>query len=310
MERSDKSTFEIAFNYADSLSLPINLLQTSVLPVVLVKNDRMRSLGTCFAISNHGLCMTAKHVIEEVPYLEDSEGHRTVDGALGALYISPDPPDDGSADLMGGFIPMSTANTIAGVDIAIMHLRLPTNVETGEFIQFPAQPLRLDFPKDGERLLALGYEAGEWMFDNDDVHTLSQTFTASTGFAGAVHPTGRDKVVMPTPCFQTSAPFRSGMSGGPVIAAQDGRVLGVVSTGFEVEEGEAPISYATPVAPSMVISLQGRDPAEDKDSTHFLWDFAQGGALTVDQGNATIKRTGNELLVEIGDGRYQALLGG
>jgi S1-C subfamily serine protease len=311
MDQPEKSLFEISFKNGNSASLPINILQTSIFPVVLIKENRMRSIGTCFAISNHGLYMTAKHVIDEVPsiYNEGDLTHAVVDGSLGVLYIAlPDEEaKEQGVDLLGGFMPMTTAYTISGVDVALMHINLPTHVETEEFIRFPAQRLRLDFPSNGERLIALGYEKGEWEFSQDGVHTLSQTFTASTGFAGEIHPTGRDSVLMPTPCFQTSAPFRSGMSGGPVVG-ENGMVLGVVSTGFDVAPGEEPISYATPLAPSMGISLRGRDAA-DMEATLFLWDFAEGGALSVDRGTARVIRSDNELLVEVGGGQYRSLLG-
>lgn len=306
--KSTKSGFQIKFEESErSTSLQTNLLQTSVFPVVLVKDDRVRSIGTCFAISNHGLCLTAKHVIDDVPSI-GNERERIVDGALGILYISPDAPKDGSAELLGGFIAMSKAYTVADMDIAVMHVNLPVDTATGDFIMFPAQPLRLNFPKSGERLLALGYEKGEWTADGPGTHSLSQTFTASTGFASTVHPAGRDRVLLPTACFQTSVPFRSGMSGGPVIAAEDGRVLGVVSTGFELGEEGEPISFATPLAPAMGISLQGRG-ASGIEETHFLWDFVEGGAVTVTQGNAKVTRINNELLVEVDDSYYRTLLG-
>lgn len=186
-------------------------------------------------------------------------------------------------------------------------MNLPVDTATGEFIPFPAQPLRLDFPKEGERLLALGYEKGEWTLDEPGIHSLSQTFTASTGFASTVHPAGRDRVLLPTPCFRTSVPFRSGMSGGPVIAAEDGSVLGVVSTGFEVGERDEPISFAAPLAPSMGIPLEGRD-ASGNEGLQFLWDFVEGGAVTVEPGSARVMRIDNELLVEVGSNQYRALL--
>jgi hypothetical protein len=306
-EPSTEPGFQIKFTGDErATSLPINVLQTSVFPVVLAKDDRVRSVGTCFAISNHGLCMTAKHVIDDVPSVGDDR-QRIVDGALGILYISPDPPEDGSADLFGGFIPMSKAYTVDGVDIAVIHLSLPVDAETAVSIPFPAQPLRLDYPNEGERLLALGYELGEWTADEPGIHSLSHTFTASHGFASTVHPTGRDRVLLPTPCFQTSVPFRSGMSGGPVISAQDGCVLGVVSTGFEVEEHDEPISYATPLAPSMGLSLRGRD-ATGIEKTLFLWDFVKDGSVTVDQGGVKVTRFDNELLVEVGSAHYRAIL--
>src|SRR6266496_2615994 len=120
MDGPEQSLFEIRFKNENSASLPINILQTSIFPVVLIAENRMRSIGTCFAISNHGLCMTAKHVIDDVPSIpSDGDGpHAVVDGTLGILYIAL-PDDDAKAqgvDLLGGFMPMTTAYTISGID--------------------------------------------------------------------------------------------------------------------------------------------------------------------------------------------------
>ena len=262
----------------------------------------MRSIGTCFAVTNDGLCMTAKHLIDEIPY--DADG--IIVGNLGALYLDPTKEID-TSDLFGGFIPMHRMHCNASIDIALMHLNLPMNTDTGERLPLPANRLALELPNVDDRLIAFGYEEGEWQLDEDGGRTLSQTFTASTGFVANLHPTGRDRVILPTPCFQTSASFRSGMSGGPVIN-ENGFVVGVISTGFEMTEGEEPISYATPVAPAMGISLPGID-ANGTESILFLWDFVEGGALLVERGSAKVSRTDHELVVALNCVSYRAELG-
>lgn len=209
-------------------------------------------------------------------------------------------------DIFGGFVPLNFAYSVEGIDIAVLHLNLPRHVETNEPLPTISHRLKLDFPTPGERLIALGYEESEWERDGLDEHSLSQRFTASTGFVAELWPHGRDRVVHPTPCFQTSAPFKSGMSGGPVIDAR-GFVVGVVSTSFDLSEGQEPISYAAPIAPAMGISLDGLDEA-GKPTSFFLWDFANGGALSVDTNNVTVNREPETLRLSVGDVTYSSAL--
>jgi hypothetical protein len=193
------------------------------------------------------------------------------------------------------------------IDVAVMHVALPVHIETGEFIPFPLNRLRLQTPEPNARLIAFGYEKGEWANDSDGGHTLSQTFTGSTGSMKLCHPAGRDAVILPMPCFQTSVPLRSGMSGGPIIT-EDGFVVGVVSTGFEIDgEGEA-ISYASMIAPSMFLTINSLDE-RGNEAPRFLWDFAEGRAIVVDKGEAVITRQEGHLSIEVSGVTYQGHLG-
>jgi hypothetical protein len=231
------------------------------------------------------------------------------DGALGVLYITPpngdDPPD---SDLVGGFIPMISAHTIDGIDIGVLFLNLPIMAETGETLSLPISQLKLDLPAGGERLLAFGYVEGEWCIE-DSVNSLKHGFQATTGFVRAIYPAGRDQVLLPTPCFETSACFRPGMSGGPVID-ENGLVIGVVSTGFSLADNEAPLSYASPIAAAMGISIKGID-SNGIERLMFLWDFAseKNSAVKVAVGSAKVERTDTELFVRTGGGQYHSILG-
>ena len=61
-----------------------------------------------------------------------------------------------------------------------------------------------------------------------------------------VHNKGRDRVMLPCPCFEIGARFRPGMSGG-LVFDKNGRICGIVSTGFE----GAVSSYAVTLGPSL-----------------------------------------------------------
>jgi hypothetical protein len=74
------------------------------------------------------------------------------------------------------------------------------------------------------------------------------------------HPHGRDKVVLPGPCFRTSMVIHGGASGGPVIGG-DGTVFAVNSTGFDDDE----ISYVSCI--SEVLDLAITDVALPGSST-------------------------------------------
>src|SRR5690606_33609725 len=74
--------------------------QKSVMPVVAVKDDQIRPLGTCFAISNHGLVLTARHVIDDAIEIEA----RSDGWWVGVIYVSEPTPEDDIPDLLGGII--------------------------------------------------------------------------------------------------------------------------------------------------------------------------------------------------------------
>jgi hypothetical protein len=85
--------------------------------------------------------------------------------------------------------------------------------------------------------------------------------TTSIGTVARIHPTGRDRVMLPFPCFEIEARFDAGMSGGLVVD-QSGVLCGVMCTGFQLEQAAtAPVSYAASLGPMLttVISIDRGD---------------------------------------------------
>jgi hypothetical protein len=305
-----KPLSQISFENGNDVEVPFSDLQQSIMPVVLINDDGIRTVGTCFAISNHGLCLTARHVLEEIPMVPSTTkpGEMEPVGLLGALYTSA--TEKGGipeGHVFGGFLPINKAHGISTTDIAILHLNLPLRGDTGERICMPLLHLRLRLPEPGEHFMAIGYSKGEWANTEEGVHTIEQTVSATSGLVSAVYPRGRDRAMLPTPCFQTSAPFHAGMSGGPLID-HHGRVFGVVTSGYRLQDGEEPISFATPIATSMFLSLRGKKDDQSEESTFFVWDFATGGAVKVNADGAEVHRHGSELLIRLGPHAYRGRL--
>jgi hypothetical protein len=62
-------------------------------------------------------------------------------------------------------------------------------------------------------------------------------------------PKGRDTVLLPGPCYQTSMTILGGASGGPVI--KDGGVVGINSTGYDGTQ----LSYITPITEVLELNV-------------------------------------------------------
>ena len=88
-------------------------------------------------------------------------------------------------------------------------------------------------------------------------------------------------MLMNFPCFQTDCKLVGGMSGGPVIDGLNGNMIGVVSSSFDIAEGEDHISYASLARTSLFLVLDAATGA-GKTESKFLYDFVRGGAVMTD----------------------------
>lgn len=282
--------------------IELGFLQSAIFPVVVKSGDKIRSVGTCFAISNHGLCLTARHVIEDIPLSEDFDelGNRLFASEVGILYMDPDYAGDDlkEGDIFGGFTPIRTAHLIDLTDIALIHVNFPTNIKTGEFPRIHVSKLCVQPPKTGEQVIGFGYDKGIWI-ETDSGHDLDHNFTATGGKVIEVFEVRRDSVMLPFPCFQTSSTFLSGMSGGPVIG-ENGMVIGVITSSFNLGGEEQPLSYASLLSPALHLQLlAGTEDGSSEPA--FLWDFAAGGAVHVDFGDVIVEREHDLLRTKSGN---------
>jgi hypothetical protein len=69
-----------------------NPTQMAIMPVIAYRGDEVRPLGTWFSISNIGIALTARHVVDEaygvVDWTPDSMERAGASGwAIGSLYL-------------------------------------------------------------------------------------------------------------------------------------------------------------------------------------------------------------------------------
>lgn len=303
--------FSIELNDLPIKQVGLTALQSSIFPVVVKSGDAIRSIGTCFAISNHGLCLTARHVIEDVDLSGEinDEGNATFTDEVGVIYLNPDCKDQSliGDQLFGGFIPIRTVHLINGTDIGLMHLNLPVHVDTGEFIAIPANRLSLLVPSVADKVIAFGYDQGIWSQKDSGVNELKHNFKVTQGEVTQVFPIRRDSAMLPFPCFESTATFLSGMSGGPVLS-QAGFVIGVITSSYNFNDDAAAVSYASLLAPAMHINLLAKTN-DGSERPCFLLDFAEGGAIIVERGDALIERSDDKLSIRSGDALFQSKLG-
>lgn len=280
--------------------------QVNTMPVVHFLDGKPQPLGTCFVISNEGLAITARHVVDEAfgHYFRGGNPNISIpdNEALHAIYASNEvDPDTGH--FIGGPLPIVRIWANSGMDIAILQLSIPTDTRTGKRLHLPLLQLSPGVPKVGEHIFGFGYHTMKWT-PNDSGFEANQRYSASRGVIQQVHFPFRDRAFMSFPCFETSARFDGGMSGGPIIS-MSGQVCGVICSSIKTDQSDGTFtSYGSLIAPALAIAIWGRDNAGiERDM--FLHDFVAGGAVAVDDTykSISVRNTGQDIFVDLGEGR-------
>jgi hypothetical protein len=222
-----------------------------VVPVVVIDPQRIRCVGTAFNISPSGLFVTARHVIDEaVKLCEETEKSN-----IAVLWVGSGEDED-VPGLLGGMIPVShfTKDNANGSDLALLRAGM---LKDGEPYLFPICRLSARVPKTSIKILAMGYARFNVKSDTstEDLReiVLQHNFSISTGEVLQVFREGRDTFRdldgnytgrLPTVCFETSARFDPGMSGGPVFD-ENFSVCGIIATGLESDEIPSDRSFAS-----------------------------------------------------------------
>ena len=274
---------DLIANFADADFVAIrpfpHLTQMTVMPVVAMKGDYVRAVGTCFAISSQGLVLTARHVIEDALKVDAGGEMADPDMGIGALYVA----ETGDDNMLGGLLPARKLYFTNDFDIALMHLNLPIDRETGERLHMPALQLGTRIPRVGEQCVGIGYHAMDWQRATGiHTHHVEQKYAATQGHVREVHLVRRDDFRMKFPCFQTDCKFAGGMSGGPVMEFRTGTAVGVICSSFAFLEEGSPISYVSLAGISLLLTLEATDEESGVVKKKFLCDLVKGGAVATD----------------------------
>jgi hypothetical protein len=252
------------------------------------------------------LAITAKHVVDEAFGSHFDDGNSDLEipknEQLHAIYSS-NVLDPDTGHFVGGPLPILKIWCNSGLDIAILQLDIPTDTRTGKKLFLPALQLSPGVPKLGEYIFGFGYHSMKWKTDPNG-YRADQRYSASRGKVEEIHFPKRDIVFMSFPCFQTSARFDGGMSGGPIIS-QSGQVCGVICSSMKTDVSDGTFtSYGSLIAPALALKLYGKDSA-GVERDLFLHDFVTGGAVRADHtiSDISVKNTAKEIIVDLGAGR-------
>lgn len=202
--------------------------ETTIFPILKQDGDdgALHLIGTGFFIAENGIFATAKHVLLDVI---DANGVQTHPIVLvqflgGSYVIRP--------------ILRCTSHETADVSVGIA---APMNHNTlGTPLKNKILRLTQSVPAVGQPVSTYAYPKS--VMKHGEIQELHFYPDFFAGVMQEYFPNGRDSVLMPGPCMQTSMYIHGGASGGPVFSPT-GRVCGVNSTGFDDDD----LSFVTPI---------------------------------------------------------------
>lgn len=239
-------------------------------------------LGTATLIAGY-LAITARHVVESVfrefGRNQDADKHFEIDACAIRLYQVFPGPEYRVWDVRSAWVCPTT-------DIAILHLAKWRTTRPEETIDWKVPRLRALPPPIGQKVVAFGYRESKVSVTEDSAGTHHIEFddrpTISIGEIKQIYPSGRDRVVLPFPCYEIEARFDPGMSGGMVID-ENGALCGLICASLQTCDPTAPpISYVASLWPMLTTVISAnRGDGYPKNITYPMIDLARDGLISV-----------------------------
>ncbi|MEX2162607.1 MAG: serine protease [Anaerolineales bacterium] len=256
-------------------------IHQSVMPIVSITNEEITPLGTGFVINPGGLFVTATHVLKD--FLSDAESKPPVY----AIYTSDKRHSENRDKYVGGPLRIKSVSWSPELDVAYCQLELLASTQDGKPLLLPCFSVSAALPRIDENILGIGYPNSRWDTPEETreglpiVSCLRNTIS-TTGNVVEIHYPKRDSTFLYYPCFQTTARFESGMSGGPIIN-ESGFVCGVICRSFgDVADQLGPISYGSLLSPSFAISIKVLLSGEDTERELLVYDLIKRGGIGSD----------------------------
>ncbi|MGA7749795.1 MAG: serine protease, partial [Gallionella sp.] len=172
-------------------------------------------------------------------------------------------------------------------DIALLQLATnPGKSHPDSTYQWRCPQVNPFAPEIGKRVAAFGYRKSLVQIsknvDGGNHIDLNDEPMLSIGIVKEIHEMQRDSALLPFPCYQVSARFDGGMSGGPVFD-ETGSLCGIVCSNVDGShlDGE-PVSYVTTLWPlfRLIISAD-RGDSYPRGVRYPAIELARGGQISV-----------------------------
>lgn len=184
----------------------------------LCESDERNNLvfvGTAFFVCTNGVFLTAKHVVM------DRRGERPTDPLTAIQFTE-----------AGHYLLRPVRHiSINTTDVAIGVLHPATYGSTNEPVLNPILTLTTKVPPVGSIVTTFAYPKTH-IRDEDSMREMHFETSWHSGFVLEYLRQGRDRVMLPGPCYRTTMDIFHGASGGPVMNT-NAKVFGINSTGYE-----------------------------------------------------------------------------
>ena len=258
------------------------------MPIVSIRGNEIMHLGTGFVVWPGGILVTAKHVIEGA-----LPGSANVT-PIYAIYATDEKHTDNSDLYVGGPIRIEKIAWSLELDIAYCLLQTLVSRSDNSPLFYPTYSLSGDSPIIGEHILGLGYcknrvTRTQQEIENDPPSDLWADAVSTTGQVAEIYSKQRDSYFLKFPCFQTTARFEPGMSGGPVFR-ESGHVCGVICSAFDgVADNEGYISFCSILWPSFAYVVKGWFSDKSPEEDILVYDLIKDGVISCDDSFSSIR---------------------
>lgn len=223
-----------------------------------------RLIGTGFFITTNGLFVTARHVLEAVL---DAQGDQRYPILL--MQFLP-----GNRCLYRPILRCAT-HPFADVGVGVAAEMLdPSGIPlTNNILTLTTEPVPV-----GAHVATYAYPRHSNLSRNG-LRVLNLMPAYYDGYIEEYFPNGRDRIMMPAPCYQTNIVIHGGASGGPVFTPRSGCVFGVNSTGFD----GANVSYISRVNEILPLRLDDVSIGDAPPRCMRISDIAETGNVVVNK---------------------------
>ncbi|MHB8636081.1 MAG: trypsin-like peptidase domain-containing protein [Fimbriimonadaceae bacterium] len=269
------------------------LFEGTLLPLVSIEGDKLVGQGTGFLVTSFGLMVTARHIFEMLDRRGNeviSDGRRTREYNLYALYRSNVPHDDDPSKEIGGLVPIIKVFSYEATDVAFCLLQPIISVKTRELYVYRCLPINLLRPVVGQRVLMIGYLKAEGLITDEGSVDYSDEMVSSDGVVETINDQGRGTTMMSGPNFLVNGRIDPGMSGGPILFDGKMNPCGIMSSGMD-----ANTSHGSMLWPAMGITMDLWPPELVN-----AYELSVKGHIQVCEGLDRITITKRGELVDIG----------
>lgn len=252
-------------NYSDKITFfatdtnSIVKAEEAIIPICQwVESRDLKFVGTGFFIAQN-MFITAKHV------LLNETNTKPIDNPVTFSFLD------------GHFYNRTIFKVVAHdtADIAIGLVKPIVKSDTKEAIRNRQLVLDLSDCHTGHPVATYAYPLTT--ISNEENLTIANFESKfASGLITEIYPDGRDKYILPGPCYQTTMEILGGASGGPVFNSA-GKVIGVNSTGFDGE----PLSFITRIHEALTFKLDDIKIGDQYIEKINLFELAQRGIVSL-----------------------------